>query len=164
MDRLLCRYRRLMERLSTASTLQGAFKEVIDGWFYTLEEDILASGEIDASDEKTLLARTNDLMEKRLASVTRVAPMFAAALRGYRTASAAGDKPTADGILAWVAGQPNVGQASKRAAGVKGDIDHNGALSFLQGLLVVLRDSGHAGLVLVLDELEHFTIGCIHRI
>ena len=42
----------------------------------------------------------------------------------------------------------------KRSAGVKGDIDHFGALSFLQGLLVVLRDSGHAGLVLVLDEVE----------
>src|SRR5262249_13887612 len=29
-----------------------------------------------------------------------------------------------------------------------------GALGFLQGLLTVLRDSGHAGLVLVLDEVE----------
>ena len=28
--------------------------------------------------------------------------------------------------------------ATKRAAGVKGEIDHFGALSFLQGLLVVL--------------------------
>jgi hypothetical protein len=93
-------------------------------------------------------------MEKRLASVTRSAPMFAAALRGYRQAVAAGDTAVSDGILAWLAGQPNVGMAAKRAAGVKGDIDHFGALSFLQGLLVVLRDSGHAGLVLVLDEVE----------
>jgi hypothetical protein len=38
--------------------------------------------------------------------------------------------------------------------GVKGDIDHFGAMSFLQGLLTVLRDSGHAGLYLVLDEVE----------
>jgi hypothetical protein len=94
------------------------------------------------------------LMEKRLASVTRSAPMFAAALRGYRGAVADGDTAVADGILAWVAGQPNVAQASKRVAGIKGDIDHFGALSFLQGLLVVLRDSGQAGLVLVLDEVE----------
>src|SRR5688572_16095471 len=93
-------------------------------------------------------------MEKRLAAVTRNAPMFAAALRGYRHAVATGDAAVADGILAWIAGQPNVGMAAERAAGVKGDIDHFGALSFLQGLLVVLRDSGHAGLVLVLDEVE----------
>ncbi len=147
-------YRRLMERLSTASTPQGALREIVDAWFYALEEDVLASGQVNASDSKALLDSTNDLMEKRLASVTRTAPMFAAALRGYRGAVGAGDTAVADGILAWVAGQPNVAQASKKAAGVKGDIDHYGALSFLQGLLVVLRDSGHPGLVLVLDEVE----------
>ncbi len=42
----------------------------------------------------------------------------------------------------------------KRKAGLKGDMDHFGALSFLQGLLVILRDSGHPGLLLVLDEVE----------
>lgn len=147
-------YRRLMERLSTASTPQGALKEIVDAWFYALEEDVLASGLVQSSDAKALLEQTNDLMEKRLASVTRSAPMFAAALRGYRNAVAAGQTAVADGLLAWLAGQPNVGQASKRAAGIKGDVDHFGALSFLQGLLVVLRDSGHAGLVLVLDEVE----------
>jgi hypothetical protein len=33
-------------------------------------------------------------------------------------------------------------------------VDHFGALSFLQGLLVMLRDSGRPGLVFVLDEVE----------
>jgi hypothetical protein len=42
----------------------------------------------------------------------------------------------------------------KRAAGLKSDVDHFAALSFLQGLLLVLRDSGFAGLLLVLDEIE----------
>ena len=42
----------------------------------------------------------------------------------------------------------------RRAAGVRGDLDHFGALGFLQGLLIVLRDSGYSGLVLVLDEVE----------
>ena len=41
--------------------------------------------------------------------------------------------------------------AAKRSSGIKGDIDHFGALSFLQGVLTVLRDSGHPGLLLVLD-------------
>jgi hypothetical protein len=72
----------------------------------------------------------------------------------YRAALASNDTAMADGLLAWLAGQPNVSASVKRSAGVKGDIDHFGALSFLQGLLVVLRDSGHAGLVLVLDEVE----------
>lgn len=37
---------------------------------------------------------------------------------------------------------------------MKGDIDHSCALSFLQGMLIVLRDSGHPGLLLILDEVE----------
>ncbi len=154
LHRLETVYRRLMERLATADTPQGALRNILDGWFYTLEEDVLAEGTVAASDGQRLLARTNELLEQRLAAVTSKAPTFSAALRGYRKAQATGDVATADGIAAWLAGQPNVAAAAKRLAGVKGDIDHFGALNFLQGLLGVLRDSGHAGLLIVLDEVE----------
>jgi bacteriophage exclusion system BrxC/D-like protein len=154
LHRLETVYRRMMERLSTADTEQGAFRTIIDGWFYTLEEDVIASGRADASDAEKLLQLTTDLMEQRLAAITRTAPTFAAALRGYRQAGTNGDTMTADGLLAWIAGQPNVAASIKRAANIKGDVDHYGALSFLQGLLTVLRDSGRAGLLLVLDEVE----------
>ena len=147
-------YRRMMERLATADTPQGALRNIIDGWLYTLEEDVLAEGSIDPSDGQKLLAKTNDLLEQRLASVNNKAPMFSAAIRGYRDAQAAREAAVADGIIAWLAGQPNVAAAAKRAAGVKGDIDHFGALNFLQGLLCVLRDAGYAGMVLILDEVE----------
>ena len=154
LHRLETVYRRLIERLATAGTPQGALRSILDGWFYTLEEDVLAEGTVSPTDTNRLLARTNELLEQRLASVTSKAPMFSAALRGYREAQAKGDAATADGIAAWLVGQPNVAAAAKRFAGVKGDIDHFGALNFLQGLLSVLRDSGHAGLLIVLDEVE----------
>jgi hypothetical protein len=86
--------------------------------------------------------------------VARTTPAFAAALRGYRTAMVSGDAARAEGLLAWLGGQPNVAASVRRGAGVRGDLDHFGAFGFLQGLLVVLRDSGFAGLVLVLDEVE----------
>lgn len=154
LHRLETVYRRLMERLSTADTPQGAWRNIVDGWFYALEEDVLAEGNVDANDQQALMARTNELLEQRLAKVSSTAPTFSAALRGYRQAQAAGDRAIAEGILAWLAGQPNVAAAAKRSCGVKGDIDHFGALSFLQGVLIVLRDSGHPGLLLVLDEVE----------
>jgi hypothetical protein len=44
-------YRRLNERLYTSDTAQGALRNIVDGWFYTLEEDVLAEGAIDANDE-----------------------------------------------------------------------------------------------------------------
>jgi hypothetical protein len=154
LHRLETVYRRLMERLSTADTPQGALRNIVDGWFYALEEDVLAEGTVSSSDQKALVSRTTELLEQRLAKVTTTAPMFSAALRGYRESQVAGDRPAADGVLAWLAGQPNVAAAAKRFAGVKGDIDHFGALSFLQGVLIVLRDSGHPGLLVILDEVE----------
>src|SRR5262249_24192298 len=101
-----------------------------------------------------LLARTSQLLEQRLAKVTATAPTFSAALRGYRQAQAGGDTATADALLAWLAGQPNVAAAAKRPAGVQGEIGHFRRLNFLQGLLTVLRDCGGAGLLIVLDEVE----------
>jgi hypothetical protein len=147
-------YRRLVERLGTADTGVGAFRGVIDGWFYALEQDVLADESVDASKADDLLARTNTLMEARLATINKTAPAFSAVLRTYRRAVADGDTMLADGLISWLAGQPNVAASVKRAAGIKGDLDHFGATNFIVGLLTILRDSGFAGLVLVLDEVE----------
>ena len=93
-------------------------------------------------------------MEKRLGEVVRSAPAFALTLRAYRRALLEGEEEIANGLLAWMAGQPNIAATVKRYAMIKGDIDHFGALSFLQGVLTILKDSGHPGLLLVLDEVE----------
>lgn len=154
LHRLETVYRRLVERLSTADTRQGALRSILDNWFYALEEDVLAEGGVAEGETDALLARTAELLERRLAEVARHAPAFAAALRAWRRAAAAGERGTAEALLAWIGGQPNVGAAARRYAGLKGDLDHFGALSFLQGLLVILRDSGFAGLVVILDEVE----------
>lgn len=154
LHRLETVYRRLIEQLATDDTPQSAFRSVVDRWFYVMEQDVLAEGTIDERDTERLAARVNDLLEQRLASVSRSAPAYATALRSYRAAQLRGDRATADGLRAWLAGQPNVGASVKRDAGLKGDLDHFGAMAFLQGLLVVLRDAGHPGLVLVLDEVE----------
>jgi hypothetical protein len=147
-------YRRVIERIATADAGDGAFRGVIDGWFYVLEQDVLADGSLDPQDEAGLMQATTVLMEKRLENISKVAPAFSAALRAYREALVRGDNALADGLVSWVAGQPNVAASVKRAAGIKGDIDHFGASSFLAGVLAILRDSGYQGLLLVVDEVE----------
>lgn len=153
LHRLETVYRRLVERLSTADARRGALRVVVDRWLYALEQDVIATG-VDERDTRSLGAGVEELMEGRLRGVADVSPSFGAALRGYRRALADDDAALADGVLAWVAGQPNVTSNVKRAAGVRGEIDHFGALGNLQGLLTILRDAGHPGLLLVLDELE----------
>ena len=154
LHRLETVYRRLVEHLGTADTASGAFRGVVDGWFYALEQDVLADGSVDPNDAEALLVRTDSLMEARLATISKTAPAFSAVLRTYRRALASGDGMLADGLISWLAGQPNVAAGVKRAAGIKGDLDHFGASNFLVGLLTILRDSGFSGLVLVLDEVE----------
>jgi len=154
LHRLETIYRRLVERLGTADSSTGAFRGVIDGWFFALEQDVLADGSVDANDAQALLARTDTLMEAQLTGISKTAPAFSAVLRTYRRALADGDHPLAEGLISWLAGQPNVAASVKRAAGIKGELDHFGAANFLIGLLTILRDSGFAGLVLVLDEVE----------
>lgn len=152
LHRLETVYRRLIEHLMTEGGERGAMRAIIDGWFYALEEEVLAR-EGDCAEDR-LLQASEALMTERLRPIERQAPAFGACLRTYRRAVAAGDEALASGLIAWMSGQPNVAAAVKRAAGIKGDIDHFGALGFLQGLLLILRDSGFSGLVLVLDEVE----------
>ncbi|MFJ1709531.1 BREX system ATP-binding protein BrxD [Kitasatospora sp. NPDC088346] len=147
-------YRRLTERLTTATHPPSALRSVIDSWFFTLEEEVLDAGEVDEDDADALTGAVDALMEQRLADVARTTPAFAAALRAYRQARAAGDAPTAGSLIAWIGGQKSVAASARRAAGVRGDLDHFAALGFLQGLLTVLRDCGQPGLLVVLDEIE----------
>ncbi|GID29524.1 BREX system ATP-binding protein BrxD [Paractinoplanes brasiliensis] len=147
-------YRRLVENLSTEQFPASALRPILDGWIYALEEDVLNGGAVAEDDTAGLDTAVGALLETRLTEISRSTPGFAAALRGYRTATASGDHAVADGLAAWLGGQPHVAAAARRAAGVKGDLDHFAAMSFLQGLLTVLRDSGHPGLLLVLDEVE----------
>ena len=154
LHRLETVYRRLVERLNTATSERGAFRDVIDGWFYSLEEELIESGKVDSRDESKLADGSAQLMEAKLREVSRYNTQFAGVLRAYRNALIQGDLALADGLIAWLGGQPGISAGVKRHANVKGDIDHLAALSFLQGLLRVLRDSRYKGLVLVLDEVE----------
>ena len=151
LHRLETVYRRITESMRTASMPSSAFRAVLDSWLFTLEADAL---EADPAAEADVGAAVDRLLEQRLAQVSKHSPLFALALRGYRAALSSGDTVVADGLAAWMAGQPQVAASAKRAAGIRGELDHFGAMAFLQGLLTVLRDAGHPGLVLVLDEVE----------
>lgn len=146
-------YRRLCERLTTTDAAGAALRTVVDSWLFALHDDAVAAG-TDPNDQAALGQAVDRLAEGRLGSVAKQAPALAAVLRAYRAALASGDAPLAEGLLAWLGGQPHVAASIKRAGGIRGDLDHDGALAFLAGLLTILRGAGYAGLVLVLDEVE----------
>lgn len=154
LHRLETVYRRITESLRTATVPPSAFRSVLDGWLFTLESDAIANEPGLQHSDLALGQAVDRLMDTRLAEVSSKTPAFAQALRGYRSACLSGDAATADGLAAWLGGQPHVAASSKRTAGIRGDLDHFGAMAFLQGLLAVLKDAGHPGLLVVLDEVE----------
>jgi hypothetical protein len=143
-------YRRTIEELRTAAFGKSAFRKLVDAWLYGIEEDAAAAAGVAEASRQQI----DDLLEARLASVSVATPIYSMALRAYRDAVDRDDPATADAVIAWLAGQPHVGAAAKRAAGVRQDVDHFLAMNFLQGLLAVLKGARHPGLVLVIDEAE----------
>lgn len=153
LHRLETVYRRAMEGLRTAEWDSGAFRAVIAQWIMGLEEEV-TRGLRDPNDLDALARGVGDLMEARLAEVSAVQPQYAAVLRAYHAAQLREDHAVAEGLIAWLMGQPNVSADIKRKAGIKGDVDHTGALGFFRGLLAVLHQCGRPGLMVVLDEVE----------
>lgn len=147
-------YRRALEGLRTRESDSGAFRQLVERWFFGLEEEVLGEGNVSESDPAALAKATGDRLEQRLMAVSATQPQFAAALRACHTARLHGDNATAEGLFAWLMAQPNVGADIKRAAGLKGDVDNFGAGGFFRGLLELLRQTGRKGLLLVLDECE----------
>ena len=93
-------------------------------------------------------------MERRLSEIARTAPAFSAVLRAYRRALVAEDAALAEGLIAWLGGQPNV--AASGEAGGRGE----GRPRSVWRDALPRRSADHparqrsAGLVLVLDEAE----------
>ena len=146
-------YRRAMEGLRTREWDQGAFRALLSEWLVSLEDEVIESG-VTEDDPAALAKGVGKLLEGRLAEVSAIQPQFAAALRACHEAQVNEDYATAEGLMAWLMAQPNVGAGIKRKAGIKGDVDHTGALGFLRGLLTVLTQAKRKGLMIVLDEVE----------
>ncbi len=154
LHRLETVYRRAVEGLRTQEWEEGAFRALVERWFYDLEEEVLAQGKVQASDEAGLAKAVSELLEARLAKIAGMHPAFASVLRAVYQARLAGDAATADGLLSWLMAEPTVAASVKKAAGVKGEVDTHAASGFLRGLLSLLKQTGRAGLLLVLDEVE----------
>lgn len=146
-------YRRLVERLETAEDGPHAFEAIVDTWLYQLGDEVKALHHL-AEDDPRFAELTGQRLEDKLAALSQRTPVFAQVLRAYHHAQHANQLATAQGLLGWLGGQPHTGAAVLHQAGARGALDGAAALSFLAGLLVLLRQSGSRGLVLVLDEVE----------
>ncbi len=146
-------YRRLIERLETSADGPNAFQAIVEGWLYQVGDEVTRLRGI-SEDDPAFADATEQRLEDKLADLSKRNPAFAQVLRAYHRATHEGDFATAQGLLAWLAGQPHTDRSVLKSAGTKGKVDGQASLTFLAGLLQLLRQSGYAGLVVVLDEVE----------
>ncbi len=146
-------YRRLIERITTAADGTGAFQPIVEGWLYEVGEQVTRLQGIE-EDDPAFVDAVQTKLEEKLAAISRENSAFASVLRAYHAAAERGEHHIAQRLLAWLGGEPDVPRSVLSAAGVKGKVDGTAALTFLRGLLTLLRQSDHAGLVVVLDEVE----------
>ena len=146
-------YRRLIERLETAADGPNAFQAIVEGWLYQVGDEVTRLRGI-SEDDPAFADATEQRLEDKLADLSRRNPAFAQVLRAYHRATHEGAFATAQGLLAWLAGQPHTDRSVMKLAGVKGKVDGQASLTFLTGLLILLRQSGYSGLLVVLDEVE----------
>lgn len=146
-------YRRLIERLETPADPASALQAIVDSWLYDVGDKVTRLRGL-SEDDPQFTQACEQQIEDELADISKVNPAFAAVLRTYHRAQSDGEAALAQGLLAWLAGQPNTGRALMAEAGVRGEVDGQAALTFLGGLLRLLRQSGYRGLVVVLDEVE----------
>lgn len=98
-------YRRLIEHVETAADGPNAFQAIVDGWLYKIGDEVMRLRGITEEDPGFADA-TEQRLEDKLAEMSRRNPAFAQVLRAYHRATHEGDFATAQGLLAWLAGQP----------------------------------------------------------
>jgi hypothetical protein len=152
-------YRKVMTELGTSTCPRGALSDILDRWIARVEDTLIAAGaDPDAADFDAAAfdQQVQQRLEADLASLTGgQAPQdFIRVIQTIFCLKQAGEVSEAGALISWLCGSGNVAAASKKVAGIKGDIGSRDALDYLRGVLEIVKAAGYKGLLIVIDEAE----------
>jgi hypothetical protein len=147
-------YRKVMTELGTSSCPRGALSDILDRWIARVEDALIAGGEDEDAPEFD--EKVQQRLEADLASLTGgQAPQdFIRVIQTIFRLKQEGEVSEAGALISWLCGSGNVAAASKKVAGIKGDIGSRDALDYLRGVLEIVKAAGYKGLLIVIDEAE----------
>ncbi len=147
-------YRKVMTELGTSSCPRGALSDILDRWIARVEDALIAAGEDE--DAADFDEKVQQRLEADLASLTGGhAPQdFIRVIQTIFRLKQEGEVSEAGALISWLCGSGNVAAASKKVAGIKGDIGSRDALDYLRGVLEIVKAAGYKGLLIVIDEAE----------
>jgi hypothetical protein len=147
-------YRKVMTELGTTTCPRGALSDILDRWIARVEDALIAAGEDE--DAADFDEKVQQRLEADLASLTGgQAPQdFIRVIQTIFRLKQEGEVSEAGALISWLCGSGNVAAASKKVAGIKGDIGSRDALDYLRGVLEIVKAAGYNGLLIVIDEAE----------
>ena len=146
-------YHKIVSNLRTSMAESGTLEFMIDRWISRIEDRLAEEIGDNAEDfdERVKLRFESELDELTKESTGNE---FIAVLKAYFDAKQAGEYSTASGLVAWLSGSKNIASAIKSKAGIKGEISSASAMTFLKGIVSIVKRAGYSALVVVIDELE----------
>jgi hypothetical protein len=146
-------YHKIVSNLRTSMAESGTLEFMIDRWISRIEDRLAEEigDDVDDFDERVKLRFESELDELTKESTGNE---FIAVLKAYFDAKQAGEYSTASGLVAWLSGSKNIASSIKSKAGIKGEISSASAMTFLKGIVSIVKRAGYSGLVVVIDELE----------
>ncbi len=147
-------YHKVVTELSTDVCPRGALGDILDRWVGSVEDSLEAAGideDADDFDEQVRARLSQDILSK---TEGKAPEDFVRVLRAIFDAKQDGELTEASALTSWLSGSRHVAASAKRRAGVKGEVTSAVALSYLSGIVEIIKAAGYKGLVIVIDEAE----------
>lgn len=147
-------YSKIIGSLKTNESGGGTLAYCIDQWIGKIEQQLEDEG-LDYDDPK-FDSKVEKRFEIELSEIIKeeAGLEFVSILRSYFKAKQEGDIQQSNYILVWLSGSKNIASSVKKKAGIKGEISNKTALTYLKGILAIIRKAGYDGLLVVVDEME----------
>ncbi len=149
-------YAKILQSLSTPTCPQGALNDILDRWIGNIEDLMIDAGHDPDSDGFDEAVADRFAEELRSKTEGQVPDEFVRAVDAIFRAKQSGDFTVASELISWLSGShtTSVDRSAKAAAGLKGEVTDSVALSFLRGVLEIVKGAGYEGMVVVIDEAE----------
>ena len=147
-------YSKIIGGLKTKESVGGTLSYCLDQWIGKIEQQLEEEGKdykdpgFDQLIEKRFEIELSEIIKEKAGLE------FINVLRSYFQAKQSGDIQQANYVLAWLSGSKNIAASIKKKSGIKGEISNDSALTYLKGILSIVRKAGYSGLMVVVDEME----------
>ena len=147
-------YRKVMTELGTSSCQRGALGDILDRWIAKQEAALIELGNDPDADDFD--AKVRERLKTSLANATggKAPHDFTRVVQAIFDLKQKGEVHEAGALISWLCGSTNVAAATKKLAGIKGEISGKDALPYLRGVLEIIKAADYNGLVIVIDEAE----------